>query len=44
VASASAVSFVQTLEAKVAAEKATRAKGLAEARACEASRRYEADL
>ena len=32
-ASASAVSFVQTLEAKVIAEKAARARGLAEARA-----------
>ena len=42
-ASASAVSFVQTLEAKVIAEKAAREKRLAEARAREASRRYEAD-
>jgi len=42
-ASASAVSFVQTLEANVIAEKAARAKRLAEARAREASRRYEAD-
>jgi hypothetical protein len=40
-ASASAVSFVQTLEAKVIAEKAAREKRLARAR--EASRRYEAD-
>jgi hypothetical protein len=40
-ASASAVSFVQTLEAKVIAEKAGREKRLARAR--EASRRYEAD-
>ena len=38
-ASASAVSFVQTLEAKVIAEKAAREKRLARAR--EASRRYE---
>jgi hypothetical protein len=42
-ASASAVSFVQTLEAKVIAEKAAREKRLAEVRAREASRRYEAD-
>ena len=42
-ASASAVSFVQTLEAKVIAEKAAREKRLAEARAREAGRRYEAD-
>jgi hypothetical protein len=42
-ASMSAVSFVQTLEAKVIAEKAAREKRLAEARAREASRRYEAD-
>jgi hypothetical protein len=42
-ASASAVSFVQTLEAKVIAEKAAREKRLAEARARVASRRYEAD-
>ena len=41
-ASASAVSFVQTLEAKVIAEKAAREKRLAEVRAREASRR-EAD-
>ena len=40
-ASASAVSFVQTLEAKVIAERAAREKRLAEARAREASRRYE---
>ena len=40
-ASASAVSFVQTLEAKVVAAKATREKGLAEARAREASRRRD---
>jgi hypothetical protein len=40
-ASASAVSFVQTLEAKVIAEKAAREERLARAR--EASRRYEAD-
>jgi hypothetical protein len=40
-ASASAVSFVQTLEARVIAEKAAREKRLAEARAREASRRYE---
>ena len=43
-ASASAVSFVQTLEAKVIAEKAAREKRLAEVRAREASRRYEAEL
>ena len=43
-ASASAVSFVQTLEAKVIAEKVAREKRLAEARAREASRRYEAEL
>ena len=42
-ASASAVSFVQTLEAKVIAERAAREKRLAEVRAREASRRYEAD-
>src|SRR5580700_673640 len=42
-ASASAVSFVQTLEAKVIAEKAAREKRLAEVRAREASRRYEAN-
>ena len=44
-ASASAVSFVQTLEAKVIAEKAAREKrlDLAEVRAREASRRYEAN-
>ena len=38
-ASASAVSFVQTLEAKVIAAKASREKGLAEARA-QVRRRY----
>jgi hypothetical protein len=42
-ASASAVSFVQTLEAKVIAERAAREKRLAEVCAREASRRYEAD-
>jgi hypothetical protein len=42
-ASASAVSFVQTLEAKVIAEKVAREKRLAEVRGREASRRYEAD-
>jgi hypothetical protein len=42
-ASASAVSFVQTLEAKVIAEKAAREKRLTEVRAREASRRQEAD-
>ena len=42
-ASASAVVFVQTLEAKVIAEKATREKRLAEVRKREAERRQEAD-
>ena len=42
-ASASAVSFVQALEAKVIAEKRAREKRLAEARAREASRRYGLD-
>ena len=42
-ASASAVSFVQTLEAKVIAEKAARKKRLAEARKRDAERRQEAD-
>ena len=42
-ASAGAVAFVQTLEAKVIAEKAAREKRLAEARAREASRRCAAD-
>ena len=42
-ASASAISFVQTLEAKVIAEKVAREKRLAEARAREASRRYAVD-
>ena len=43
-ASASAVAVVQKLEAAVIAEKAAREKGQAEARAREASRRYEAEL
>jgi hypothetical protein len=42
-ASASAVSFVQTLEAKVIAEKVAREKKLAEARAREASRLLRGD-
>ena len=42
-ASASAVSFVQTFEAKVIAEKAAREKRLAEVRKREAERRQEAD-
>ena len=42
-ASASAVSFVQALEAKVIAEKAAREKRLTEVRAREANRRQEAD-
>jgi hypothetical protein len=42
-ASASAVSFVQTLEAAVIAEKAAREKRLAGAREREAERRREAD-
>ena len=40
---ASAVSFVQALEAKVVAEKAAREKRLAEARKRDAERRQEAD-
>jgi hypothetical protein len=40
-ASASAVSFVQTLEAKVIAEKAAREKRLGEVRAREAGREHE---
>ena len=43
-ASASAVAVVQKLEAAVIAEKAAREKRQAEARAREASRRYEAEL
>jgi hypothetical protein len=43
VASASAVSLVQTLEAKVIAEKVAREKKLAEARAREASRWLRGD-
>ena len=42
-ASAGAISVVQTLEAKVIAAKAAREKRLAEGRAREAHRRYEAD-
>ena len=40
VASASAVSFVRTLEAKVIAEKAGRERGVADARAKEVRQRY----
>jgi hypothetical protein len=42
-ASASAVSFVRTLEAKVAAEKADREKGIADGRARETRRGYGFD-
>jgi hypothetical protein len=42
-ASASAVSFVQTLEAKVTAATAAREKGIADARAREVRRRQEAE-
>ena len=42
-ASAEAVAFVQTLEAKVIAEKAAREKRLADVREREAERRQEAD-